>query len=312
MFSIIIPVHNTEKYLPRLIESILAQSYSNFEVLLIENGSSDKSYDVCCEYAAKDERVRAFDIGKCNGPSRARNYGLDVMRGDRVVFVDSDDYIEADFLEDTHKALKENELVFIGYIKENESGLQISKNIPDTLTGDIARQVMQLEEKDCFGYTWSKVFKKEAIKDIRFDESLNLFEDEIFTLKVLKNASSITTLSKAYYHYVVSAGVLTLKTHKDIIQKRDVLFQEWIRFLDTARKDILIKKANVYVNFCRYYIYEHGFDLKKSYQELIKTEFFEVAKTNPSDITKKIAKGYISMAIDYWIWKTRTILGKIK
>ena len=98
MISIIVPVYNTEKYLRRCIDSVLAQTYQDFELLLIDDGSKDSSGAICDEYAAQDARVRVFHKEN-GGVSSARNVGLDNARGEWITFVDADDWIESDMLE---------------------------------------------------------------------------------------------------------------------------------------------------------------------------------------------------------------------
>lgn len=98
MISVIIPIYNTEKYLSRYIESVLNQSYKNFELLLINDGSKDRSGDICDEYAKKDNRIKVFHKEN-GGVSSARNLGLDNAKGDYVCFIDSDDYVGKRYLE---------------------------------------------------------------------------------------------------------------------------------------------------------------------------------------------------------------------
>ena len=95
--SVIVPVYNAEKYLHRCIDSILAQTFSDFELLLIDDGSKDNSGRICDEYAAKDSRIRVFHK-KNGGVSSARNMGLDNAKGDWITFVDSDDWVKQDYL----------------------------------------------------------------------------------------------------------------------------------------------------------------------------------------------------------------------
>ena len=96
-FSVIVPVYNVEKYLHRCVDSILAQSYSDFEVLLVDDGSMDKSGTICDDYALKDNRIRVFHQANA-GVSAARNKGIDEAKGEYVVFVDSDDYLKLEKL----------------------------------------------------------------------------------------------------------------------------------------------------------------------------------------------------------------------
>ena len=97
MISVIIPVYNTEQYLPRCIDSVLASAYQEFEILLVNDGSTDHSPDICRQYAGKDSRIRLINQ-KNQGVSAARNRGIDASTGDWIVFLDSDDRISPDFL----------------------------------------------------------------------------------------------------------------------------------------------------------------------------------------------------------------------
>lgn len=98
MVSIIVPVYNAEKYLANTLDSIIRQSYKNFELLLINDGSTDKSKAICDKFALKDRRIKVLDKNN-GGVSSARNYGLSVAEGEYVIFIDSDDYLTADMLE---------------------------------------------------------------------------------------------------------------------------------------------------------------------------------------------------------------------
>ena len=100
--SVIAPVYNVEKYLPRCIDSILAQTFTDFELLLIDDGSKDHSREICDEYAKKDSRIRVFHKEN-GGVSSARNLGLDNVKGEWITFVDSDDYLKMEFLSNLTK-----------------------------------------------------------------------------------------------------------------------------------------------------------------------------------------------------------------
>ena len=114
--SIIVPVYNTEKFLHRCIDSILTQTYTDFELLLIDDGSKDSSGTICDEYAAKDVRVRVFHKEN-GGVSSARNMGLDNARGEWITFVDSDDWIDDNYLEALYGAciVSGSDIVFCGF-----------------------------------------------------------------------------------------------------------------------------------------------------------------------------------------------------
>ena len=107
--SVIVPVYNVEQFLPRCINSILAQTFTDFEVLLINDGSADNSGRICDEYAKKDNRIRLFHKGN-GGVSSARNIGLKNVKGELICFIDSDDYLDKKFLQRMVKAMEENDV----------------------------------------------------------------------------------------------------------------------------------------------------------------------------------------------------------
>ena len=114
--SVIIPIYNSEKYLHECLDSVINQTYKDIEIILVDDGSTDKSSSICDEYAKKDERIKVFHTSN-NGPSHARNIGIDNATGEYIVFQDSDDYIELNMIEDTVKeALKsDSDLVISGH-----------------------------------------------------------------------------------------------------------------------------------------------------------------------------------------------------
>ena len=114
--SIIVPVYNTERFLNRCIDSVLAQTYSDWELLLVDDGSTDSSGSICDEYATQDSRIRVFHKEN-GGVSSARNLGLDYARGEWITFVDSDDYIAPDMIEKLYETQKRNnaDITVCGY-----------------------------------------------------------------------------------------------------------------------------------------------------------------------------------------------------
>ncbi len=210
--SVIVPVYNTEKYLHRCIDSILAQTYTDFELLLIDDGSADSSGAICDEYAQKDSRVRVFH--KANGGvSSARNLGLDNAQGEWITFVDADDWVEAKFLEIL--------FVYEGFdfatCYYNAIGWKewIASPPQDQLyyTHDI---------KNCISHNilswntpWCKMYKNEIVKknNCRFNVRINLGEDTLFVYQYLKYVSSIRISSEALYNYN-SLPILSLSKKK--------------------------------------------------------------------------------------------------
>lgn len=197
--SIIVPVYNTEKYLHRCINSILVQSFSNFELLLIDDGSTDSSGDICDKYTQKDFRIRSFHKEN-GGVSSARNLGIDNARGEWITFIDSDDEVTLKWLEEFCNNINSSEKVL--YVQSAHCLSDRTDNLlHKNLCGYVDKDVYLFE--DGFGYVWNKLFKTEIIikNHIRFDEKLKCYEDEIFVLEYCRHIDSIMMLSVAEYFY---------------------------------------------------------------------------------------------------------------
>lgn len=199
--SIIVPVYKVEQYLPKCIDSILSQTYQNWELLLIDDGSPDNSGRICDEYAAKDERIRVFHK-KNGGVSSARNLGLDYAEGGYVMFVDSDDWLSNDCLEVCVYEVEKNKLDALQFgftsITENNEK-RLVKNPSSILDGE---QYIKLNNFNVC--VWGGVYKREIIEEykLRFPEELKLAEDQIFVLSFFKHAQRIKYIDKAMYYYL--------------------------------------------------------------------------------------------------------------
>ena len=205
--SIIIPVHNVENYLRRCIDSIISQNYDNFEILAIDDRSSDRSGIIIDEYTKIDNRVKSFHInqGMKGGVSIARNIGIDNATGDIVLFLDSDDSFEKDILADVVGDFNNNiDMVFYGLRRFGPSGRIISTRIYNDETysyGAISTILPKLE----LSYVLGKSFRKEIIdkNKLRFREDFQLGEDMLFVNQYfLAIEKSIKTSSAIIYNYV--------------------------------------------------------------------------------------------------------------
>lgn len=218
-FSIIIPVFNTEQYLSKCLDSILAQSYTDFELLLIDDGSTDCSGKICDEYAAKDSRITVFHVAN-GGVSRARNIGIDLANGEWVCFVDSDDWVEIDYLQTFASISKKMDITFFPFKEVCRDGNEVLRKCEKIRTNE--RTV--IEDSLCslkygffgnvFGWTFNKFFRMSLLKEynIRFVEGLSHLEDEMFTMDYCRYISSLEILEKPLYYYRRSNTGLTAKS----------------------------------------------------------------------------------------------------
>ena len=201
MVSVIIPVYNAEKYLHRCIDSILAQTYTDFELLLINDGSNDGSGMICDAYAAKDSRVRVFHKEN-GGVSSARNTGLDYATGEWITFVDSDDWMENNSLESLiqHKSAD----LIIGAISYEYSGNGDCSPILGDFKGDELYHVVA-ENIDHYSMcsSYAKLFRRSIIETnfLRFNEELCFGEDSLFVKNYLFKINRIVGINTLVYHY---------------------------------------------------------------------------------------------------------------
>lgn len=245
--SIIIPIFNVESYLSRCINSILLQTFTNFELLLINDGSSDDSGNICNEYARRDNRIKVFHK-RNGGVGSARNLGLDNARGEWITFCDSDDWVEKDWLESYVDEIKNNpDILFQGYIYEYPT--KSYAHCINRRYNEYIKNIFLLEKEDLFGWTWNKLFKSEIIKqyNLRFNCVFNINEDLLFTLQYCSHAYSISILPITKYHYIIHQNSLTQKIHqyKELLKKnnlikearltlanRDGIFNEYITWIN--------------------------------------------------------------------------------
>lgn len=213
LFTIIIPVYNATKYLPRCIDSVLAQTYQNFELILINDGSKDLSGAICDDYALKDSRVRVFHKEN-GGVSSARNMGIKEAIGTYITFIDSDDWIEVDFLEHFKKITnsEESDLIVSGVIKYFDE----YSNKNSTFCTEKANNlyaIPMLEEKSLLSGPFAKCFKTKVIRvsTVLFDERFHFGEDAIFNLSYILKVTKITVVDYAGYYYFQTPGESLVK-----------------------------------------------------------------------------------------------------
>ena len=211
LISIVVPIYNVENYLRMCLDSIQNQTYQNFECLLINDGSSDNSADICREYLAKDARFRYFEKEN-GGSSSARNFGIERSEGEYVTFVDSDDWLEHDALQLLYDALKkENADISIGrYNCYDESRCQYlfyDSNPDDSLEVIEGKEIIDregVEEMKTGNWTvaYLKLIKRELLQDLPFPIG-KMAEDTYWTWKVLLKASKVVYLNRCIYWYRV-------------------------------------------------------------------------------------------------------------
>ena len=210
--SIIVPVYNAEEYLSRCLDSILEQDMTSYEVILVDDGSTDSSSLICDRYSATDPRFRT--IHKPNGGvSSARNAGLNLAKGEYLMFVDSDDALEPGALAAMTDGLNGEDFVLGGFIEyigdiphrnvTPEAGAFYSEDtLAEFFDANIRRNCEMMDAP------WAKLFRRKAIGNIRFNENLSYAEDKLFVFEFLSSCRSIYTCPKVVYNYYLRPGSL--------------------------------------------------------------------------------------------------------
>ena len=210
-FSVIVPVYGVEKYLDRCIESVLAQSFHNFELILVDDCSPDRCPEICDEWAKRDPRVRVIHKPVNEGLGFARNTGMKVVSGDYVLFLDSDDYVAQGLLDKCNEALTEQTdiLVFgVQSVYENSRGRvkYTESAVPQMGFAKKPREkadvFAQLNRCGCFPFAWNKVYRSAfLLKSGVVFEQTKLIEDFLFNIALFEQAERIDVVSTVLYYY---------------------------------------------------------------------------------------------------------------
>jgi glycosyltransferase involved in cell wall biosynthesis len=202
MVSIIVPVYNAEKYIKRCLDSVCGQTYTDLEIILINDGSNDGSLVVLQTYAASDDRIRVISQEN-KGVAAARNTGLRNVNGDFILYVDSDDWIEPDMIERMMNLSVKGDIVFCG--NDNaESEMQSKRfNNPEIEIWDNDKQLLEfMKHKRMTGMLWNKLIKTSLTEGIQFNENTGYGEDAEFLWQVLKRSQKMVVTNEILYHHV--------------------------------------------------------------------------------------------------------------
>lgn len=233
LVSIIMPVYNCEKYLTKSIGSVISQSYQNWELIIVDDGSKDKSVSIIESYVEKDRRIRLYkNESEEHGPGIARNYGMEHISGKYTYFIDADDWIEKDLLQDTVTLAEkmDADIVPFGFVIE-DNGKQIKK--PLKPCGNFEFQDFKSIANEIVRGTWSEcheLIRSELLQDVRHNK-YKTGEDICFQMDLLCNVRKVCGIDREYYHYRVVKGSISNTDKWD-----DVFMETNIAVWDKERK----------------------------------------------------------------------------
>lgn len=240
--SIIMPVYKSEKYLNMSVETVLAQSFTDFELLLVDDCSPDNSGAICDEYAEKDSRIKVLHLAENGGAGNARNEGMKIISGKYLCFLDADDYFERDMLEVLAKSVEKNpaKVVIFGLVEEyfTRKGTPMGtkavtyENKILTDKQSVRNEILPLDLVDLYGYPCNKMYEVEYLRSTgAIFPKMKFNEDIIFNIDFFMDVDSCNILHFAPYHYVKRSGSTTgsfIPTYfDDIMVKIDRLYDQF-------------------------------------------------------------------------------------
>lgn len=253
LVSIIVPIYNSEKFLHTLLNNLINQTYEDIEIILIDDGSTDKSLEICKKFKQNDNRIKI--LSKENeGVSATRNKGIDVATGEYVTFLDSDDTLSIDYIEELVKNLEQDCLIRCNNPTIKNTIIKSDEYIRQIVSGKIQ------------GVCWGYLFNIRLLENIRFDVNTSYMEDTIFIVQVLQNIEKVKIIKNAIYNYNLNQDSLTQN-----LSGLENRINGYIYSLDKIKQILSDNSFNKQI------------DIRKV--KILESEF---AKTDDKDILKKL------------------------
>jgi len=271
LISIIVPVYNDDIHLPRCLDSILTQTYKEFECLLIDDGSNDNCPVICDNYSNKDKRINVYHK-KNEGISKTRQFGLDHAKGSYIFFIDSDDWIEQNFfMEAMQKLTNTNtDILFMDFFKETVGGRTRSvSRKPFALDSEtVIKLVLEGKLLSCL---WNVIIKRNLYiqNKVCFTEDINYGEDSLFIIELLLKNPKIDYLKGAYYHHTFNRNSFTRENKKARYTERIKFIKRLFILLEEYNRNDL-EKYNFFPLNDKYEMLNCGEFSKEEYQLLFK------------------------------------------
>ncbi len=300
--SVIVPVYNAKDNISRCVNSLLAQTLDDIQIILVDDGSKDNSFEICKSFAEKDKRVTA--ITKLNGGvSSARNEGLRHAVGEYIGFVDSDDFVNKDMFEMLFNKAKLNlaDICICGYNTVNGDNisphlLPYDKDVyeKDEITDNFVLSLIGADYKNkkenIGGFVWRNIYKSDIVKDLTFSEKTSIMEDTLFNINAYLKADRVAVINKALINYVYEQGSLTnhyrrnfwkeiyevLKVKKEIIKRENLPKKAYVCFYNEVIDCLVFAVKNIKRSDCTL----NKSEKDKEFKNIISSDFALEAKRN--------------------------------
>lgn len=217
LVTFILPVYNAENTIYRCLDSILKQTYCDYEVIIVDDGSIDNSGKICDSYSLNDNRFRV--VHKENaGVASARQLGVSLATGEYVIHIDSDDWIESNMLSDMMNEISDADILVSDYYYNTKHGQTYVRQVDCTTSEELLEKIIKGE---VFGSLWHKLIRRNLYQNIEFNTDLTFCEDQLLLFKILTTYQcKVINLHQAYYHYECNEGSITQRTDRDYFDNK--------------------------------------------------------------------------------------------
>lgn len=249
--SVIVPIYKVEEYLYRCVDSIINQTYTNLEIILVDDGSPDNCPMICDEYAKKDIRIRVVHK-KNGGLSDARNAGLDIATGEYIMFIDSDDFVDIEMMESMMKNMIDNNVDMvvcnIKYVYEDRE--VVKYNQADRILDRYEAMEEYLKDGVVQAVAWNKLYKKSLINNMRYKVG-KTNEDEFFTYKVVDKTEKIYYNSSPFYNYIQRDSSIMGKYSIKRLDGVEASYER-LNFIKEKYPSLYLSEKRTFLNLCIY------------------------------------------------------------
>ena len=281
--SVIIPVYNTEKYLKRCLDSIIRQNFQDIEIIIVNDSSTDNSLEIIKEYLKQDDRIILINKEKNEGLSAARNSGIKIAKGEYILHIDSDDWIEQNYFKDMYEFAEKNkaDIVISDFYKDFNNGNieyiqdQIGFKSSELFKEETIKKIFLLEG---YNAVWNKLIKIKLYREnkIKHPAGIALGEDLAVIPKLIYYSQKIVKLNKSYYHYIQNPLSITKKYNKNKIYEIYEVLKINEEFFKNKKINLPIELLKI--NHLTTWIFQTNYDFNDKKYKQILNEYLDLLK----------------------------------
>ena len=244
--SIIVPAYNVEHYIEKCLFSLIRQTLKDIEIIVIDDGSIDNTYSIACTFKDEDKRIKVIQQENA-GPSKARNEGLKLAKGEYISFIDADDWIDNDFIKKLYDAAKtsDSDIAAATIIRKREKSQKYRVHYTEEKVYETLDDKIKICNIPTCCYVWNKLYKKELLNDTFFEEG-RLFEDVLWLPEIIKKANKLVTVPNTNYYYWVNNNSIVKKFPSATKQKDSYIAKKYIKKFFEENNLYLSKKQKTF------------------------------------------------------------------